>query len=112
MAAEAVTAMVRELALQSQLIARDVDVWMLRVERESLNQPVSRERLQNALHAVGHTVTLTVEVGRIADSPAARNLAAAQARQRAAEEAITNDPWVQDLMRTHQAKMLPVATRS
>ncbi|MBC7437372.1 MAG: DNA polymerase III subunit gamma/tau [Bdellovibrionales bacterium] len=111
-AAEAVTAMVRELALQSQLVARDVDVWMLRVERESLNQPVSRERLQNALHAVGHTVTLTVEVGRIADSPAARNLAAAQARQRAAEEAITNDPWVQDLMRTHQAKMLPVATRS
>jgi DNA polymerase-3 subunit gamma/tau len=111
-AAEAVTALVRELALQSQLVARDVDVWMLRVERESLNQPVSRERLQNALHAAGHTVSLTVEVGRVADSPARRNLAAAQARQRAAEEAITNDPWVQDMMRTHQAKMLPAANRT
>ncbi|MBC7379861.1 MAG: DNA polymerase III subunit gamma/tau, partial [Burkholderiaceae bacterium] len=96
-ASEAVTALVRELALQSQLVARDVDVWMLRVERESLNQPVSRGRLQNALHAAGHTVSLTVEVGRVADSPARRNLAAAQARLRAAEEAITNDPWVQDM---------------
>ena len=111
-ASDAVTALVRELALQSQLVARDVDVWMLRVERESLNQPVSRERLQNALHAAGHTVSLTVEVGRVADSPARRNLAAAQARQRAAEEAITNDPWVQDMMRTHQAKMLPAAPRT
>ncbi|CAN5488965.1 DNA polymerase III subunit gamma/tau [soil metagenome] len=111
-AAEAVTALVRELALQSQLVARDIDVWMLRVERESLNQPVSRERLQNALHAAGHSVSLTVEVGRVADSPARRNLAAAQARQRAAEEAITNDPWVQDMMRTHQAKMLPAPPRS
>jgi hypothetical protein len=38
-AAEAVTALVRELALQSQLVARDTGHWMLRVERESLNQP-------------------------------------------------------------------------
>ena len=33
-AAEAITALVRELALQSQLVARDVDQWVLRVERE------------------------------------------------------------------------------
>ena len=31
--AEAITAMVRELALQSQLIARDTDQWLLRLER-------------------------------------------------------------------------------
>jgi DNA polymerase-3 subunit gamma/tau len=42
---EAITAMVRELALQSQLVARDTDQWLLRVERESLNQSGSRERL-------------------------------------------------------------------
>ena len=46
---ELITAMVRELALQSQLIARDVDQWILRVERESLNQPGSRDRLTTAL---------------------------------------------------------------
>ncbi len=110
-AAEAVTALVRELALQSQLVARDTDVWMLRVERESLNQPTSRERLQNALRAAGHAVSLTVEVGRVSDSPSRRNAAALAEKQRAAEEAICNDPWVQEMMRTHQAKMLPAAPR-
>jgi hypothetical protein len=59
---EAITALVRELALQSQLVGRDTDHWLLRVERESLNQPAARERLQQAyLHhspdvvVFGHT---------------------------------------------------------
>ncbi len=50
-AAEAITALVRELALQSQLVARDGAHWLLRVERESLNQPTARERLRAALEA-------------------------------------------------------------
>ena len=41
-----ITALVRELALQSQLVARDGAHWLLRVERESLNQPTARERLR------------------------------------------------------------------
>jgi DNA polymerase-3 subunit gamma/tau len=61
--AESITALVRELALQSQLVARDTGHWILRVERESLNQPASRERLQNALAECGHAVKLAVEVG-------------------------------------------------
>ena len=95
-AREAVTALVRELALQSQLVARDEGHWMLRVERESLNQPASRERLQNALEAAGHAVSLSVEVGTVTDSPARRNAAAAAEKQRAAEEIIQGDPFVQD----------------
>ncbi|MBV1732483.1 MAG: DNA polymerase III subunit gamma/tau, partial [Hydrogenophaga sp.] len=35
--AETITALVRELGLQSQLMARDQGRWLLRVERESLN---------------------------------------------------------------------------
>jgi DNA polymerase-3 subunit gamma/tau len=77
-ASEAITAMVRELALQSQLVARDTDQWLLRVERESLNQSGSRERLTQALAAAGYPVRLVVEVGRVTDSPARRNAAAAQ----------------------------------
>ena len=50
--AQAVTALARELALQSQLVGRDTDQWILRVERESLQQPGSRERLATAL--AGH----------------------------------------------------------
>ncbi|HKB53119.1 MAG TPA: DNA polymerase III subunit gamma/tau C-terminal domain-containing protein, partial [Ramlibacter sp.] len=106
-ACDAVTALVRELALQSQLVARDEGHWMLRVERESLNQPASRERLKQALHGAGHCVTLSVEVGPVTDSPA-RRLSAAQAqRQRAAEEAIHNDPFVQAMMREFGARIVP-----
>jgi DNA polymerase III subunit gamma/tau len=104
---EAVVALVRELALQSQLVARDVDHWMLRVERESLNQPASRERLQAALKTAGHAVSLGVEVGTVTDSPARRNAAAAAEKLRAAEDAIRSDPFVQDMIRDFGAKIVP-----
>ncbi len=107
MEAESITALVRELALQSQLVARDTGHWILRVERESLNQPVSRERLQNALAAAGHAVQLAVEIGQVTDSPARRNQAAAAERQRAAEDIILNDPFVQAMMRDFGAKIVP-----
>ena len=97
----------RELALQSQLVARDTDTWVLRVERESLNSTMSRERLQAALAAAGHAVRLTVEVGRVQDSPAKRNMAAAAARQAGAEAIILNDAYVQTLMRDYGAKIVP-----
>ncbi|HET8745476.1 MAG TPA: DNA polymerase III subunit gamma/tau, partial [Ramlibacter sp.] len=104
---EAITALVRELALQAQLVARDEGHWMLRVERESLNQPAARERLRNALHAAGHAVDLSVEVGPITDSPARRNAAAAARRQQAAEQIILNDPFVQQMQREFGAKIVP-----
>ncbi|MDB5882260.1 MAG: dnaX [Ramlibacter sp.] len=104
---EAVTALARELALQSQLVGRDEGHWMLRVERESLNQPASRERLQNALKAVGHGVKLSVEVGSVTDSPARRNAVVAAEQQRAAEAIILSDPFVQDMMRDFGAKIVP-----
>jgi DNA polymerase-3 subunit gamma/tau len=60
-------------------VGRDTADWLLRVERESLNQTASRERLQSALAAAGHPVTLAVEIGAVSDSPARRNAAAAEA---------------------------------
>jgi DNA polymerase-3 subunit gamma/tau len=106
-AAETINALVRELGLQSQLVARDTDTWMLRVERESLNSTTSRERLQKALEAAGHPVRLVVEVGRVQDSPAKRNAAAAAQRQAGAEAIILNDVYVQSLMRDYGAKIVP-----
>lgn len=106
-AQEAITALVRELALQSQLVARDPDHWLLRVERESLNQPTARERLRAALEAAGHARQISVEVGVVIDSPARRNAHAAAERQRVAEEIVHNDPYVQQLMRDFGAKIVP-----
>ncbi|MDH4416260.1 MAG: DNA polymerase III subunit gamma/tau [Acidovorax sp.] len=106
-AAEAINALVRELALQSQLVARDGGHWLLRVERESLNQPTARERLRAALEAAGHATQISVEVGVVIDSPARRNAAAAAERQRRAEEIVHNDPFVQSLMRDYGARIVP-----
>lgn len=106
-AQELITALVRELALQSQLVARDTDEWLLRVERESLNQAGTRDRLVAALNTAGFTIRLVVEVGRVTDSPARRNRAAAEQAQLAAEKIIFNDPFVQTLMNEFGAKIVP-----
>jgi DNA polymerase-3 subunit gamma/tau len=110
-AAEAVTALARELALQSQLVGRDADQWQLQVERESLTQPGSRDRLQAGLASIGHAVRLTVSVGPIADSPARRNTARAEEKQRAAEKIILDDPFVQSMMRDFGAKIVSGSIR-
>ena len=106
-AAEQVQALTRELALQSQLVARDRDTWLLRIERESLNSTNSRERLQRALAQAGHEVSLQVEIGRVVDSPAKRLAAEAARRQREAESIILDDPYVQQLIRDYGATVVP-----
>jgi DNA polymerase-3 subunit gamma/tau len=106
-AADAINAMVRELALQAQLVARDAGQWVLRVERESLNQSGTRERLATALQVAGFDIKLVVEVGRVTDSPARRNNARSAERQLAAEKIILDDPFVQSMMQDFGAKIVP-----
>jgi DNA polymerase-3 subunit gamma/tau len=108
MVQEAITALVRELALQSQLMARDADQWQLRVERETLNHAASRERLQAALKAAGHgDVKLHIEIGPVTDSPARRLAIKAAEKIQAAQELIQNDPLVQAMVRDFGAKIVP-----
>jgi len=105
--AEAITALVRELALQSQLVARDADQWPLRVERESLRQGNLADRLATALQASGHAVRLAVEIGPVDDSVSMRHVAEASRRQREAEQIIRDDPFVQQMMRDFGGKIVP-----
>jgi DNA polymerase-3 subunit gamma/tau len=109
---ESITALVRELGLQSQLVARDTDQWMLRVERESLNQGNTRERLAAALKTLGHEVKLAVEIGPVEDSAALRLAADAARRQREAEQIIREDPFVQAMMRDFGGKIVPGTLKS
>ena len=104
---ELINALVRELALQSQLLGRDTDRWQLRLERESLNQPAARERLKAALSAMGHAVELGFELGKVSDSPWLRNTVAANERQWAAQALIENDPLVQAMLRDFGGKIVP-----
>ncbi|MEY4506100.1 MAG: polymerase subunit tau [Pseudomonadota bacterium] len=112
LSSEAITAMTRELALQTQLVSQDADRWVLRLERASLNQPNNLDRLMLALNHVGYAVTLQVELGAVTDTPARRLLAAQAERQRRAEETILSDPFVQTLMRDYGGKIVPGSLQS
>jgi DNA polymerase-3 subunit gamma/tau len=106
-ASEAITALVRELALQSQLLDREGDIWRLCVDSESLARPASCERLQAALQAAGYAVRLQVSQGAVSDSPAKRQAQVATERMQAAVALIQNDPLVQSLVRDFDAKIVP-----
>jgi DNA polymerase-3 subunit gamma/tau len=100
---QAVAALARELALQAELVAVDEratpPVWRLRVARESLRAAPPRDKLQAALaEHLGHALRLEVEAGAATDSPALRDAAERERRQREAEQIIHNDPVVQQLM--------------
>ena len=106
-AREAINALVRELALQSQLMVRADRQWTLQVESESLGQSAARERLQAALAEAGHAVRLQVSIGPVSDSPARRNKIAADQRLKAAESLLMADPFVQEMIRDFGAKIVP-----
>lgn len=97
----------RELLLQSQLLAQEEQVWVLRVESETLNHAPSRKRLEQVLAGLGHAVSVRVEFGRVVDTPALR-LASARAEQlQRAQHAFQSHPYVQAMMRDLGAQPVP-----
>ena len=113
----AVTALVRELAWQSQCLAIDEAAtpprWTLQVERESLRQPALRERLEAALgECLGEAAALVVEAGPVTDSAARRDAAARAQAQARAEATIRDDPAVVALMQQFKgARIVPGSVR-
>ena len=94
-----ITALVRELAMQAQCLASTqeggVSHWRLRVERESLRGDMHRDRLAQALsQLLEHTAVIELEGGAAVNTPAQRDQAARERRQRAAEDLIQRDPLV------------------
>jgi DNA polymerase-3 subunit gamma/tau len=104
---QSVQSLSRELALQSQLVARDENAWLLRIERESLRSGQTKEKLQDALARAGHEVALSLEMGKVTDSPAKRMAHAEQQKQLKAKQAIEQDPYVQQLISRYDAKIVP-----
>jgi DNA polymerase-3 subunit gamma/tau len=98
-----IAALVRELAMQSQWIEESAGDngarWRLRVERESLRTIVLRDKLQAALAAVhGAPVEVELVEGVPTDTPALRDAAARARAQQQAEQTMTTDPVVRELM--------------
>jgi DNA polymerase III subunit gamma/tau len=105
--AEAINALVRELAVQSQCVEQGAQHLTLRVEQASLKSDAARDRLQAAFAGLGRSEVLTLELGPVSDSWAKRNQAKIAARQQAAEDLILNDPLVLDLQSQWGAKIIP-----
>jgi DNA polymerase-3 subunit gamma/tau len=100
---QVITALVRELAMQAELIEQHdgaAPLWRLRVERESLRSVPLRDKLQAALaEALGIApLRLELEAGTVQDTPARRSAVEKQRRQQEAERMIHDDPLVQDML--------------
>ena len=98
-----IAALVRELAVQAELIEQHdgaAPLWRLRLERDSLRTSALRDKLQAALaQALGiETLRLELEAGAALDTPAKRSAAEKQRRLREAEQIIQNDPLVLDML--------------
>ncbi len=101
--AQSITALARELAMQSALTALDDQaqppLWTLMVEREALRAPVHQEKLTAALSALlGAPQQLNVSQGQASDTPAQREAAAREQRAADAERVVHEDPLVQAML--------------
>ncbi len=98
----AIGGLVRELALQSALVAIDSSAtpprWQLVVDSDSLRTDALRERLASAVQTAAGAISLELQGGRATDTPAQRDAAAREQRQLQAERTIREDPAVQELL--------------
>ena len=109
---QSVQGMVQQLAVQSQCVEKGASHLMLRIGQPSLKSDSLRDELQNALQALGRSEALVIEVGPVQDSWAKRNNAKLEARQKAAEALIQNDPQVQELIAQWGAKIVPGSVKA
>ena len=109
-----ITALARELLLQSQLMqqpdstAETPAPWVLRVEQESLNHEPSRKKLEQALAAhTGQAAQVQVEYGRVVDCPALRQAALRAEKEEQAKQCFGAHPFVQAMIQQFDARIVP-----
>ncbi len=113
-----VSAMVRELAMQSSLLAVDDEAvpprWQLQVEREALRAATVQDKLVAAMtQLLGLPQALTVVSGVALDTPAAREAQAQAKRARDAERIVHEDPLVQAMLAQFKtARIVPGSIKS
>jgi len=109
----ALSGLARELALRSELVAREGDHFTLRVPVKALLEAGGEQRLGAALCAqLGRPVRVTVQVGATTGATAASRSEQVRAGlQKQAEEAIYADPFVRELIENFGASVDPRSIR-
>ncbi|MFM2185856.1 MAG: hypothetical protein RIR43_428 [Pseudomonadota bacterium] len=112
---QAISALVRELAFQSQCVDLHDASWRLelRVRSESLSTEALTARLTEALRQhTGQAWQIRVTVGEVSDSVGLRQTRQREQRQEQAEAIIRQDPLVKHLMAQFpQARVVPGSIR-
>ncbi|HEY4039548.1 MAG TPA: DNA polymerase III subunit gamma/tau C-terminal domain-containing protein, partial [Burkholderiaceae bacterium] len=105
--------MPRELALRSELIAREGDHFKLRVPVKTLLESGAEARLRAALtEYFGRPIRISAEIGATRGPTAAGlNEEARAQRQRRAEESIYSDPFVRELIENFGASVDPTSIK-
>jgi DNA polymerase-3 subunit gamma/tau len=108
-----VTGLAAELARQSEWLGAQGDTVSLRVAVKTLADSASRVRLQTVLcEHFGLSLRLDVQVGATGDATAHAVAQQVRAeRQRAAEQAVQQDPFVRSLLADFGGQILPGSIR-
>lgn len=102
----------QQLAFQSELTEVAGRALHLRVPLRQLADAATTDKLRQVLtEHFGTDVQLQVELGQVGTTAASLAAEAAAARQRAAEQAIANDPLVRELIDEFDAQILPGSIR-
>jgi DNA polymerase-3 subunit gamma/tau len=102
----------QQLALQSELLRVEdagggIDCY-LRIPLETLLSGASADKLAAAMSAhFERPVRVNTEIGPVRHTASALAASEREARQRQAEQAIQNDPFVQGMMRDFGAAIVP-----
>ncbi|ALD90948.1 DNA polymerase III subunits gamma and tau [Cupriavidus gilardii CR3] len=98
----------QQLAYQSELARVQGRTFVLRAPVAAIAEGNAVERLAQALSDhFGEAVRVHCEVGAVSETAAAADAQARAERQRAAEAAIENDPFVQGLLREFGGQIVP-----
>ncbi len=103
-ARDLIAAVVKEFALNTELVEQTETHWTLRCDKETLLQGSAKERLQTALSQLPQVAQigapqLELVLSAAPDTPAARAAQFAAAKLQAAQEAFANDAELQGLMK-------------
>lgn len=103
----------RELALRSELVAREGDHFTLRAPVKALLEAGNEQRVRAALaEHFGRPVRLSIQVGAVTgETAAARSEQARSTLQKQAEDAIYADPFVRELIENFGASVDPRSIR-
>jgi DNA polymerase-3 subunit gamma/tau len=108
----------QQLAFQTQLVQcisdGHVSTFRLRVPIDTLRASGNSEKLAAALQErfTNTKVVVDVEIGPVCYTASVEALALREHNQREAEQTVTSDPWVQDVMRQFDAFIVPGSVRA